>query len=324
MRRDERGASAIEYVGGVVVAALLVTGVHQAVTSANVQQVAGHAVCTVTGGDCAAPGQDFGGDGDRRDQQRGARDDRRGRGSDGTPPGTGLPGSGTPASPLGPPVPGTSVPEPAPPAWSPPDEGAGPYDSEDPSLKDRATEVAAETGANALAGTWPAASRNLLHFLGNTGEPLKQDVNAILDDVPRFSQQIDGNSSLLGQQAVQSAKQSGATGPVTFPINTPWQGFYIGPDDSANWFYALGGISYNQTGSVTVYPPATPGGEWTYEVSTRVNLRDQYNWDGSKSTPIGPLKVTDKQLAELHRAGLAREFAAYGRSDLVTTKGTAP
>lgn len=261
--------------------------------------------------------------GDRRDQERQTRDDRRGRGSDKAPdddPGVDGPEAGDDA--LGPPVPGSSVDEPDPPAWQPADEGAGEYDSQRAWPWDHAKKVAIDTAANLMAGKWPDASRNLSHYLANTGEPLEQDVNQILSDVPEFQAKVDEVRTALGEDAVARAQETGATGPQTFPISTAWSGFYITSEMSQNWFYALGGVSYNLTGQVTVYPPTSPGGEWRYEVSTRVNLYDQYNWDGGKSTQIGPITVTDEELARLHRQGLAREYRNQGRSDTTTTEGT--
>jgi hypothetical protein len=360
--RDDRGAGTIEYVGALVVAAatvavLVSTGALGKVLPAGVE----NAICKIGVGGCAdpetladtvqtttvagpAPADPGAGDPgsndpgsndpdpaanpDRRDSERGARDDRRGRGDGSTKPNDGLPGGPQPSDSLGEPVPGTSVPEPDPPAWTPVDQGAGEHGSESAGIGDRATDFAAELAANALAGRWPDASRNLLHFLGNSGEPIEQDVNKILGDVPEFKQRVDGDRQSLGLDAVAEARRRGVTGPVTFPVNTPWTGFGYDENglvyDNQNWFYALGGWQYNHTGQVTVYPPGEPGGQWRYEVKTRVNLRDQYNWDGNKSTQIGPFNVTDEQLAELHRKGLAQEYSISGRSDVATSEGSAP
>ena len=216
------------------------------------------------------------------------------------------------------------MPEPTPPAWQPPDTGSGAYNSQRAWPWDHGKKVLVELAANAMASKWPDAARHLSHYLANTGQPLQQDVNRILHDVPQFQTQVDTTRTRLGEDAVSRAKASGATGPVTFPIDTPWNGYYIDPSQSANWFYALGGVSYNLTGQVTVYPPSTPGGPWRYEVSTRVNLRDQYNWDSGKSTQIGPITVSDDEMARLHRQGLAREYLNEGQSDISTTKGTVP
>jgi hypothetical protein len=264
----------------------------------------------------------------REDEARGAREDRRNSERPRyTPPaappsdtGGQAPGTGG----LGAPVPGTSAPTPAPPPWQAPDAGAGPHAVESPGITDRAVEFAAETAANAMALSWPHASRNLLHYLDNSGTPLPQDVDAMLHDVPQFQADVNTLRSSLGATAVQRAQAMGATGPVTFPVSTPWQGFYISPEMSKDWFYALGGVSYNLVGTVTVYPPTTPGGPWRYELRSRVELRDRYNWDVGKATQIGPFTVTDQQLAELHRKGLAQEFDVTGSSTTTTTKGEVP
>jgi hypothetical protein len=213
---------------------------------------------------------------------------------------------------------------PPPPAWSPPDAGAGEHDSSGVGIADRATEVAAEAAANAAAGLLPHASRNLLHYLGDSGKTFEQDVDAILRDVPAFAGDVDVQRDLLGRTAVANARASGASGPVTMPVSTQWTGFYIGSNLSKDWFYALGGISYSLVGQVTVYPPVKAGEPWRYETTTRVVIRDRYNWDHGKSTQIGPFTVTDDQLAKLHRVGLAQEYTVVGTSDTGTTKGDVP
>lgn len=327
------GATSAEYLGAVVVVAVLLAALVTTPIGARVAGGIQTGICRISGGDCTAPvaaggAADPGGTGDRRDTGREARGDRRddARGDRGgktqpKPPGT--PGA-KPALGVGDPVPGTSLPIPDPPAWQPSDPGAGPHGSKSPGVKDRATDAAAEAAANALAATWPHASRNLLHFLGNSGDPLRQDVDALRTDVPQFAATADATRDFAVQLALAKAKASGATGPVTVPISTPWNGFYIKQGMSADWFYALGGIQYSVVGTVTAYPPDTPGGPWRYEATTKTVIRDQYNWDGGKSTDIGPINITDEQLAELHRKGLAQEFTATGESTATTTKGSVP
>jgi hypothetical protein len=321
----------------IAAAAALVMVVLSALPASGVAGLVTTAVCTVrTLSRCAAtptgtastlPAAGQPGDqGDRRDQERQTRDDRRGRGEDAAPADPSVPGADGGDDPLGAPVPGTTVPEPQPRSWQPADEGAGEYDSSRAWPWDHGKRVGVEAFANALAATWPDASRNLSHYLANTGEPLEQDVDRILADVPGLRDQVDLLRTALGQDAVERARQSGATGPVTFPISTRWQPYYIGTDESPNWFYALGGISYGLTGQVTVHPPTTPGGPYRYQVSTQVNLMDQYNWDKGKSTQIGPVPVPvpDAELARMHLQGLAREYRNQGRSRTATTEGTVP
>ena len=336
----ERGASTLEYLGVALVVAVVVVSVASVVTGGRIASTMGCAWGQLVGGGAgcaagatAAAGDEGAGTGDRRDAARDTRDNRRDdargdRPEPGDPPGSGegaVDGDEAYPGGLGPPSPGTTAGEsPDPPPWIPPDQGAGEHASEDASLGDRATLAAAEAAANALSGTWPDAARNLLHFLGNSGDTLDQDVDSMLESSSALSDAVDIQQQRLAAAAVEQARASGATGPVTFPVNTQWAGVYITSDDSANWFYALGGISYNQTGSVTVTPPSSPGGAWTYEMSTEVNIRDRYNWDGGKSTQIGPVTITDEQLAELHRAGLAREFTAVGTSTRRNTSGEVP
>lgn len=214
--------------------------------------------------------------------------------------------------------------EPSPPAYHAPDKGAGSYNSLNPSVQDFATKYAAEAAAVGLQGKWPHASENLLHFLENSGSAKDQDVDAMLQDCPKLRDRTHQMEQDLASEAVAAAKAAKVKAPLTFPINTPWSGYYIAPTESQDWFYATGGMSYNRTGYVTVYPPSHAGGAWHYEMKSRVNIRDQYNWDGNKSTDIGPINVTDKQLARLHRTGLAREYTLKGRGSETTVTGDVP
>lgn len=344
----ERGATAVEYAGAIVVAAVVVAAVSLGISGTGFGAKVACSVeniVTAAGADCAQaasagesgesgeqPGESEADTGDRRDQQRDARDSRRddargGGEDDGDGGGSGGEGgtSGGTASShgLGDPVAGTTPPAiPDPPEWTPPDEGAGTHGSESAGVGDHATKFAAEAAANGLAWTWPDASRNLLHFLGNSGDPLEQDVDAMLAASQNFSTEVDQQRDRVIASAIEQAESMGSTGPVTFPVNTPWRGVYISDND--NWFYALGGISYNQTGYVTLTPPVEQGGSWTYVWSTEVNIRDRYNWDGTKSTDIGPINISDEQLAELHRKGLAREYTAVGSSSSQHHTGEAP
>ncbi len=253
------------------------------------------------------------GKGDRRDESRGSAGSRTGRGSAGGDPGGQTPGDDAYPGGLGAPVPGESVPKPEAPPWKS-DPDSQEHGSEDAGFGDHATKLGVEAAANAATPLIPNASRNLLHFLGNSGEPLEQDVDQILEDCPDFSDQADADIENLAKRAVQDAHNTGATGPVTYPVNTDWKGYYIGKEESADWFYASGGISYSTQGQVTVYPPSTPGGEWTYKTETTVSYRDRYNWDGGKSTDIGPLNVSDEQLGRLNQVGIAQNYNMTGES----------
>ena len=273
------------------------------------------------GPDAAAPpagGADTGG---RTRQEGGTVRDRTAGSRDKSPADQGTTGTDANEDGLGDPVPGTAAPEPQPPPWQPADVGSGPYAVEKPTLADRAKELLVETMANSAAPAWPNASRNLLHFLANTGESLQQDVDRMLSDVPRLGSKVAQDQQILAQAAVKQARQSGVTTPTTYPVNTPWRNFDFEKDTERDWFLALGSTSYGETGQVTVYPPTSPGGSWRYQVDTRVNIYDQYNWDGSKATEIYGYQVNDTELQRLHHVGLAREYRNQGRSTRTTLTG---
>lgn len=342
-RPDERGAAALAYVGITLVAALLVGAVATSVAALN-PGLASQMSCSVAlvlnpdSPACdavpsavrSAVPSTRASSGSREDEERATRDNRRddvrGNRSTPEPSSTSTPVGGTSGGKpfpdgLGDPVPGTTAPVPEPPAWTPPDPGS-PHGSETPNAADRAVFVTVEIAANASAGNWPDASRNLLHYLANNGETFNQDVNKMLADSAAFKDAADTQQERLIALAVERAKAAGATGPTTVPVNTDWTGFYL--SEPKDWFLALGGIAFNQTGTITVSPPTTPGGKWSYESSLTVNIRDRYNWDGGKSTQIGPFNVTDEQLARLQKVGLAQEYTAVGASDVRQSKGQTP
>ena len=60
------------------------------------------------------------------------------------------------------------------------------------------------------------------------------------------------------------------------------------------------------------------------EMSMTLNYRDQHSRDSTTATATelpGPFDhtITDEQLAELHRAGLAKEFTLHGTPERRTT-----
>lgn len=255
----------------------------------------------------------------RAGREGGRAHDRRGDGSEVGPPDGPL-GSGLPDG-LGDPVPGTTANDPGMTEWHPVDPGAGDWSSEDATIADHASHEAATLAATLMSSTWPDASDNLLHFLSNSGTDKQMDLDAYLEDESEIRTAIQSRERSIGLAAIERAKTSGIEGPVTFPVQTGWPGVEAA---SHNWYYATGSGNYSMHGQVTVYPPDANHPEWRFEMDTTLHYRDQYNWDGSKSTVIdlpGPFDptVTDQQLAELHRAGLAKEFLLHGSTARRTT-----
>ena len=197
-------------------------------------------------------------------------------------------------------------------------EGSGTYAQRSPTLRDYANHEAATLAAYACASMWPDASANLQHYLGNTGDPQSMNVDKMLADQPDLSNKTSNKVTTMAEKAVDKAQESGATGPVTYPFTTAWDSTYA---TTQNWFYATGGYNYATDGTVTVYPPSDDNPEWTYKYDYRVHTADRYNWDGDKSTMIFNQKITDKQLQELHQAGLAQEYDLVGESSVQHGEG---
>ncbi|MBP2182967.1 hypothetical protein [Amycolatopsis magusensis] len=213
---------------------------------------------------------------------------------------------------------------PGPPPQPASDPGAGPHASQQPSLADQATWQAANAGADVADGIgWTNASSHLKHFLDNSGAPITVDADQISRDVPSFRGVVDRTVAEQMRQLAADAARTGTYGtPVTF--DSGWHGHYLGPAESKNWYYAMGGVQYSVTGVATVHPPALPGGDPTIEMDYRAHVFDRYNWDGGKATQIGPLTVTDASLAELHRSGLAQEYNISGSTDPRHYSGAVP
>ena len=217
---------------------------------------------------------------------------------------------------LGEPVAGESATMPRPEPWKYPGdsegEGSGPYAQRGANLGDYATHEAASSAAGLMQPFWPDAARNLMHFLGNSGKPLDMNTDGMLNDLPSLRGKVNNDLKDYTSAALKDAKTSGYTGPVTYPFVTEWQDEYAEKSENANWYYATGGYQHATAGTITVYPD----GSYTYEY--QVHTADRYNWDGGKKTGIGPFTVTDKQLQELHRAGIAQEYDLVGESTIRT------
>lgn len=224
---------------------------------------------------------------------------------------------------LGEPVEGNSAEEPEMPPWEPYDLNHGEWNSTRTTDAGRSQKRFTELAARAALYVYPHASRNLLYYLSNLGEPLEQDVDSMLEEMPEFDNMASSIEDQLIAEAVAEARSSGSTGPVTFPVSTDWIEYKhqdIGSKDD-NWFNAVGDFEWGVSGTITVSPPSNPGEDWTYSSSTRIHMRDHYNWDGNKATAFGPVVVKDRDMRELHFQGIAKEFPMFGASGYRANEG---
>lgn len=211
--------------------------------------------------------------------------------------------------------PGVPSPNPAPPS----DGGQGPHGSQptysrgDDLLFSELVKKAAD--AAELSG-WTHAAKNLRHYLDNSGVESRVDPDEIQRDVPKVQQTTNELVSAEVNRISTHAASDGTYG-VPVPFQSDWTGVYIGPEDSKDWFYAMGGIEQSVTGIATVYPPSTPGAEPTVTVDYQTHVFDRYNWDGTKTTTFDipgtdGVTISDERMGSLHTAGLAQEFDISG------------
>ena len=200
-------------------------------------------------------------------------------------------------------------------------EGSGEYGREKPTAKDYAVHHAASMAADACALMWPDASKNLQHFLGNTGDPQPIDVNGMMNDMPELKEHSENGVKSYAEQAVEDAKNAGVTEPLTYPFDSSWDGMDVEKGSNPNWYYATGKYQTATDGTITVYPPKDGSSTWTYKYNYRTHVADRYNWDGNKSTNIFGFKIEDKQLQRLHEVGLAKEYDLSGESSIESGSG---
>ena len=215
---------------------------------------------------------------------------------------------------------------PGPPPNPPTDPGAGDHGSDpwyargdDLFMKD----LAGTAAMFADGAGWTHASAHLRHYLDNSGTDLTVSPDEMMRDVDRFRGEVDKTTAAEMRRVAAEAEANGTHGkPIQF--SSGWKGEYLGPEDSKDWYYAMGGVQYSVTGVATVHPPEQPGGESRIEMDYKAHLLDRYNWDGGKQTEIGPVTITDDSMAEMHRAGVAQEFNVSGSTDAKHYAGPVP
>ncbi|MHC5902328.1 hypothetical protein ACVNF4_00160 [Streptomyces sp. S6] len=202
--------------------------------------------------------------------------------------------------------------------WHQADEGAGGFDTENPSGHDLwMLSVAQGIAAGGDVKGEIDASRNMEHYLGKSGERLNLDVNRMLHDDSDFRTQIaqnhiDKNSAAWRTTALDAFEKAGGDKAVVVPVESKAIGGYF---KEGNWFHAVGGHQQNVSGMVTV----TPGehGKPKVTLDYQVNVWDRYNWDAGKTTEFpGGIVIADKDMAHLHKVGFAREYDMSGSSTI--------
>jgi hypothetical protein len=291
--RGERGQTAVEYLGALLVVSVLIAGVATSDVGERVRAAMRTQVCKIAGGDCAAPHSSGG----TRALARAAS----------KPPKQTF--HGVPLAPSPPPLPAG-------------DGGAsGDWGTKGAGLKGRAIKILAGRLADAAEAIgYEDAARHLRHYLSNSGDPLGVDPRRLLRDIDMLGYEA-GRTRLQMVKQLQRRLRKTYDGTTTYAYEygTPWRAIPSDPAvEGKNWFYALGGFSYSYTARATARPNPK-GGDPIVTVEYRLHVFDRYNWDTGKSVTIGPVTVKDEVLGDLNKRGLAKNFEVHGTTGVDST-----
>ncbi|WP_258023894.1 hypothetical protein [Streptomyces bambusae] len=205
--------------------------------------------------------------------------------------------------------------------WTSPDPGSGPFGVEDPTPRDvkfHAWALGLATAGDLTGET--GASRNILHYLRATGEPLSLDVNRMLHDDAKFRSDIERvhiaqNQEQWRREALAEFEKAGGDRTITIPVESKQYGGTFTKD--TDWYHAVGSHQQTVSGMVTVRPGEA--GKPDVSLEYQVNVWDRYNWDKGKSTDFpGGIVIRDEDMGHLHTVGIAQEFDMRGSSPTFT------
>jgi len=170
---------------------------------------------------------------------------------------------------------------------------------------------------------WTHAADLLKHYLGNSGDDYLVNPDDMTRDMPIFRRGLEATATDHIRTLAQDVVRDGRYG-VSLPFRSEWKRADLIDDTDADWFNAIGQVDYSVTGVATVFAPDQPGAPPTVEVDYQNHIFDRYNWDEGKTATFGPLTISLDRLAELHRAGVAKEFNVVGSSEVKRYAGPVP
>ncbi len=179
--------------------------------------------------------------------------------------------------------------------------------------------------ASPLAGLfgWERAADLLSHYLGNSGRDVTVSPADMMRDMPGFRRLVELSTHEQMRKLAGEAAENGTYGqPVQF--TSDWKRDDLKDDNNGDWFNAIGTVEYAVTGVATVFPPDTPGGAPRVKMDYQTHVFDRYNWDYGKTATLGPVTMAQAPLADLHRAGVAKEFNTVGTSEVMHFTGPVP
>lgn len=169
------------------------------------------------------------------------------------------------------------------------------------------------------------AAFNMRHYLDNSGKPINIDPEIMIRDMPSFKTSIDNKfgdqviSAISKEVAVDLIPDSGIElhniEGLKEGDRLRWYGFDPRLGSDPKWWWATNDFVYTFDGMVYTN---NKNGETEVTVDYQLYIFDRYNWDGKqqKSVPIPgtELRLYDKDIGDLHSAGVAQEYNIYGVS----------
>lgn len=189
-----------------------------------------------------------------------------------------------------------------------PGDGAGPYNSNPKTAAVLADRLLFDVVTDVVAGFklgWNAR-RHMLHYLGNTGDDLEINLEDMIRSVP------------LARRAIVSKARQAQAFVQMLPVGRHYftsvrnETAYNYEEESADWYFAIGGYTYWGRGFVDITPTKGSASGMRYEMTFFFCFYDRYNWDKGKKVFIQGREIADSRLGEFHRQGLAREYDCVG------------
>lgn len=185
------------------------------------------------------------------------------------------------------------------------DPGAGDWNSHAKTAAVIAQRIALDAVVGQPTNIYPGpnATRHLRHYLDNNGLALTIDLEDMLRSVPTAR-----DAMIAEFRQAQAFLRTLPPGRHFFTSRTG-ESAYNYKQESADWFFAIGGYTYWGKGEAHISERITGR---HYEIDFEYRFYDRYNWDGGKSVELGGITITDEFMAEFHRQGLAREYDCFG------------
>lgn len=199
-------------------------------------------------------------------------------------------------------------------------DGSGTHGAQQPGLGNRLSKQLWYRVADAAESlNMTNAARHMRHYLNNTGATLRVNVGMMLRDLPGLQARLNDEIDRAKDEANQRIATADRTKPIDFSLTGQRRNYYASKGESADWYFAIGGMTYWYTARVQVRPV---NGKAVVRMSIQLHVFDRYNWDQGKSVTIAGVTVSDETLGELHKRGLAREFLVEGVSGNTTVSWT--